>query len=678
MNRSRRRLRGLTVATASVGVALLATGVAAAAAITRHDQVGQTTARGVVLPDNQTVSPLGVRTLTTGGRLLSSDLAPGGGRLAALSYRNGTGFLSIFDTKHNKLLQQVGTGNAGDPKIGDGSVAADGPIYSPDGATLWVPQTADLLRFSVNPDGTVQPTPVKIPMLNGSTPLLPSGGAFSQDGKTLYLALNNVNAVGYLDTTTNTLVRQVPVGVAPRQVALVGGKLYVSNEGGRVATAKDFTNLTSGTPVAADKSTGAVNNGTVSVLEPASGAVSTLKVGLEPTALYAHGSTLFVANSNNDSITLIDTAKQRVAQTVNVNPLPGSTVGSYPNAITMPDADHVYVSIGRDNAIAVYRYNGSATAPLQYEGLIPTDWYPVNVAKDPATGKIVVTNDKGIGARGLPKTISEGPDANAVTGLNTYSDTGSVTTFSAPTEADLGKLTHTVFIDNDWQKLLQRSVTAATNAAPAVLPVKLGAPSKIKHVFLLVKENRTYDQVLGDIGKGDSDPSYTQFGASVTPNEHALANQFGLFDNFYDEGTLSADGHNWLMQADANDYIEKEFGAFYRSYPAQGGDALAYQRNGFLWNAAEAAGNTVANFGEYNNFFTADNDPNRPTWAQWYQDSLILEGKASGPLPVPTDKYKTYADIPSLNKITDPSYPKFDTDVPDQYRTDIWLKSFQQ
>lgn len=678
MSRNRRRLRGLTVATATLGVAVLASGVAVAATLSKHDKVGETTARGVVLPDNQTVSPLGTRTLTTGGRLLSSDLAPAGGHLAALSYRNGVGFLSIFDTKRNKLVQQVGTTNTGDPKIGDGTVAADGPLYSPDGSTLWVPQTSDLLKFTVNSDGTVVAKPTVIPMVDGSTPLLPSGGTFSADGKTMYLALNNTNQLAVFDTASNTITRRITVGVAPRQVALVNGKLYVSNEGGRAATAKDFTNLTSGTPVAADQSTGAVNNGTVSVVDPTSGAVSSIKVGLEPTALYASGSTLFVANSNQDSISLIDTAKNKLAQTVNVNPLPGSTVGSYPNAITMPDASHVYVSIGRDNAIAVYHYNGSAKAPLQYVGLIPTDWYPVNVAKDPASGRIVVTNDKGIGARGTPKTIAEGPDANTVTGLNTYSDTGSMTTFSAPTEAALGKLTHTVFLDNDWQKLLQQSATTAASSAATVLPAKLGAPSKIKHVFLLVKENRTYDQVLGDIGKGDSDPTLTQFGGSVTPNEHALANQYGLFDNFYDEGTLSADGHNWLMQADANDYIEKEFGAFYRSYPAQGGDALAYQRNGFLWNAAEAAGNSVANFGEYNNFFTADNDPNRPTWAQWYQDSLILEGKATGTLPVPVDKYKTYADIPSLNAITDPTYPKFDTDVPDQYRADIWLKSFQQ
>ena len=155
-----------------------------------------------------------------------------------------------------------------------------------------------------------------------------------------------------------------------------------------------------------------------------------------------------------------------------------------------------------------------------------------------------------------------------------------------------------------------------------------------------------------------------------------MASTFGLFDNFYDEGTLSADGHNWLVQADANDYIEKEFGAFYRSYPAQGGDALAYQRDGFLWNAVQAAGGTAKDFGEYNNFLKQPGTV--PSWSQYYQDSQILEGKASGPLPVPLSQVYSYADIPSLNAIDDHQYPVFDLGIPDQYRADIWLQSFRQ
>jgi hypothetical protein len=208
------------------------------------------------------------------------------------------------------------------------------------------------------------------------------------------------------------------------------------------------------------------------------------------------------------------------------------------------------------------------------------------------------------------------------------------------------------------------------------VPARLGCPSPIKHVFLIIRENRTYDQVLGDIGKGNSDPTLAQFGTTITPNAHALADAYGLFDNFYDEGTLSADGHNWLVQADANDYIEKEFGAFYRSYPAQGGDALAYQRDGFIWNAAQAAGLTAKAYGEYNNFLQQEAPV--PSWSEYYQDSLILEGKATGTLPVPESSVNTYADIPSLNAIDDHEYPAFDLGIPDQYRTDVWDQSFAQ
>ena len=642
-----------------------------------NQQTGQNTANGILLPSNQWVKPIGTRTLVTNGRLPSSTLSPDGTTMAALTWQNFTGFLSLINVTTGKIVQQVGTGSSSDPAIGDGSVAADGPFYSPDGKSLWVPQSIDLLRFSVQANGLVNTTPVVIQLTGPNGPALPSGMAFSPDGSKAYVALNGSNTLGVIDTATNALVTQVPVGNAPRQVVLAGDQAFVSNEGGRPANPGDFTNLSDGTPIVSDNSTGAASTGTVSIVDLGTGQqTGIISVGLEPTAMYLHGRALFVANSNDDSVSVIDTAAKQVTQTFNVNPLPGSAVGSYPNAITMPDAEHILVSIGRDNAIAVFRYNGPVS-PVQYQGLLPTDWYPVNVALDAKLGKIVVTNDKGIGARGPESTIAKGPGTNPATGHNTYDDTGSLTTFALPSQEDLGRYTHQVFVDNDWEHLLASRSSPSVAGATAAVPARLGEPSPIKHVFLIVKENRTYDQVLGDMAKGNGDPSLAQFGGSVTPNQHALASSFGLFDNFYDEGTLSADGHNWLMQADANDYIEKEFGAFFRSYPAQGGDALAYQRDGFLWNAAQRAGQTAVSFGEYNNFFNVP-ATGYPTWQQWYQDSQILEGKASGPLPVPLDKYSTYADIPSLNAIDNHQYPRFDLDVPDQYRTDIWLRSFQQ
>ena len=125
------------------------------------------------------------------------------------------------------------------------------------------------------------------------------------------------------------------------------------------------------------------------------------------------------------------------------------------------------------------------------------------------------------------------------------------------------------------------------------MPTRLGDPSTIKHVFLLVKENRTYDQVYGDIAEGNGDRSLAQFGAKVTPNQHALAKQFGLYDNTYDIGTNSAEGHNWLMQGDNPEYTESSAGEYVRSYDTED-DVLGHQRSGFLWTAAEAAGKTRA------------------------------------------------------------------------------------
>jgi hypothetical protein len=312
-------------------------------------------------------------------------------------------------------------------------------------------------------------------------------------------------------------------------------------------------------------------------------------------------------------------------------------------------------------------------------GLIPTDWYPVQVQADPALGgQIVVTNDKGVGALGPESTINKGAFTSPATGHNTYDDTGSVTEFTLPPDNQLSAYTRSVFVDNAWTSIPLIN-SGFFDPVRSVIPARLGGSSPIKHIVVIVRENRTYDQELGDLGIGNGDPTLAQFGAQVTPNAHALARRFGDLDNFYDEGTLSADGHNWIVQAEANDYVEKEFGAFYRSYPSQGGDALAYQRDGFLWDAAETAGLSVQDFGEYA-YNPYSLPANAPDWDEFYQASQIMEGKASGPLPPNTQPgtYPTSSDIPSLQKIIVPTFPNFQLQIPDQYRVDTWLPIFEQ
>ena len=567
-----------------------------------------------------------------------------------------------------------------------------------------MPQSTFLLRFSFDPTtGTATQTaaiplcgsPLSQPQCdpnigpsNASGAELPSGMAYSSDESKLYVALNGANKLAVIDNpsaTTPTVGSTIPVGNAPRQVVISpdGTTAYVSNEGGRPAQPGEFTNLSDGTPIVSNKSTGGAITGTVSVVNLASGQeTQEIPVGLQPTALYQDGTALFVANSNDDSLSVIDERDNQVTQTVNTNPIPGQTVGSYANAISMV-GHKVLVSIGRDNAIAVYKYRG-LSRPMRLQGLLPTDWYPVQVQPDPqlAAGDIVVTNDKGIGAQGPPSTINKGPytapGAESVTDHNTYDDTGSVTVFPLPDRSGIRQATRTVSTDNDWEQIKPIN-QGDYDTVPKVIPAHLGGHSPIKHIVVIIRENRTYDQDLGDLGEGNGDPADAQFGAQITPNGHALAYRFGDLDNFYDEGTLSADGHNWIVQAEANDYVEKEFGAFYRSYPSQGGDALAYQRDGFLWNAAEKAGLSVQNFGEY--IYNPYSLPaGSPDWDTWYAESQWLEDGHQGTEPIsnPCQYTRAQSDIPSLQAITDLCFPNFQLSIPDQYRVDKWLPVFQR
>ena len=778
--RTRVRRRGRVAIVAALATCIGVVGVASAWAggfnpFGDNQVAAQPLSSAILLPTNQWISPLGKRILDndgTGGagqmgaRLVSSAISPNGQYLAALGWNNFQGFLTIVDLKTGTIVSQ--TALTGDSAGDDPTVAADGPLFTPSPTagteTLWVPQSEFLQKYSFNdstgaatPEGSIFlcGTPNEPPsytycsgyddagefgensaqasdVANGAE--LPSGMALSPDGSKLYVALNGANKLGVIDTANDTVLDEIPVGNAPRQVVLANKNgtefAYVSNEGGRPSNAGDrCTNLSDGTSIVSNCSTGGASTGTVSVVSLNSGLganqgqeTQEIPVGLEPTALFQNGNALFVANSNDDSMSVIDERTNTVTQTVRTNPVPGATVGSYANAISM-SGSNVLVSIGRDNAIAVYRYDG-LSQPMRPVGLLPTDWYPVEVQPDNALGNgtIVVTNDKGIGAQGptidpLPSTSCTGYPANAsygcinkgiytepvcsgcnAYGRNTYQDTGSVTTFTMPTtDWQLGHDTRTVFTDNDWNQI--RPINQGDyDTVPRVIPAHLGGYSPIKHVVVIVRENRTYDQVLGDITSLDGqsvngDPADAQFGAQVTPNAHALAERFGDLDNFYDEGTLSADGHNWLVQAEANDYVEKEFGAFYRSYPSQAGDALAYQRDGFLWNAAERAGLSVQNFGEYiYNPYSLPSDtptclpPNAPagtspsTWDCFYAESQWLENGRQGTEPISNacQYTKAQSDIPSLQAITDPCFPNFQLSIPDQYRVDQWLPVFQQ
>ncbi|MGN6244453.1 MAG: phosphoesterase [Motilibacteraceae bacterium] len=665
--RGRRRTQVLAGA-ATVAVAVAGTGVAAAATdrFGTH-RVGDSTGQGLLLPSNQNIKPIGDRLLVDNGKLLASTVSPDGRYLAALTNDRAIA-LTIIDLQQHKILQQAGTSGDADLKISSNNVGQEGPFYTPDGTFLWMPQVNGFDRFPVNADGTVgAPTFLSLPK-QGSKSALPTGVAFSADGTVAYVALNGQNQVAKLDAATGEVLARYDVGNAPRQVRLVGGKLYVSDEAGRPAQPGDPTLNSYGTQVVADQTTGATTTGTVSVVDvdDASAPVRTIDVGLHPTALLAHGNVLFVTNTGSDTVSVIDTTKDEVVQTIDTQPWQGSTVGYAPNALALTPDGRLLVSLGRANALAVYSYT-SPQEPVSYLGLLPTDYYPEEIAL--VGGKVVVTNLRGIGARGPQATISKGPGTEPATGYNTHDSTGTLTSFSMPSDALLKRYTAQVWQQNDWG----HGATPAEgkkSEKPVPVPLHLGDPSTIKHVFLIVKENRTYDQVLGDDPRGNGDASLAQFGQQVTPNTHALAKQFGLFDNTYDVGTNSAEGHNWVMEADDPEYVESQAGEYERSYDSED-DALGHQRSGFLWTGVQAAGKTVRDFGEYHQFL---DKPKGAHWSDFYCDSRNME--ATGADPVLT--VRSSSPIPSLNSVSVPGYPKFDTDIPDQYRFDIWKRDFEK
>ncbi|MFC1408786.1 bifunctional YncE family protein/alkaline phosphatase family protein [Streptacidiphilus sp. N1-12] len=653
--------RRATLVTACVtALAVAATGTAFAET---HqfgtEQVGQVTAKGQVISSDQYLAPYGTRLVLNDGKIMSSSVSPDGGHLAA-SVTDGDAALVVVDLKSGQVRQRIGSAAVDDLRISSSAVGQEGPTYSPDGSQLWLGQTDGYTRFTVNADGTLS-NPVAVPIpADGPKHALVGAAVFSADGSTVYSAVNGQNRVVAINAATGAVEQSWAVGNAPRGIVQVGGRLYVSNEGGRPAKAGDSTLNSYNTQVPASPVTGATTTGTVSVIDLAkpSAAVRSIEVGLHPTAVYAAHGAVFVTNTAGNSVSVIDTARGRVVQTIATQPWPEASVGYEPDAVTLTADGHLLVTLGRANAVAVYRYTGPQQ-PVSYVGLLPTDYFPAEIT---TVGKqVVVSNTRGIDA--LRPTNSAGH--------GTHDTTSSLTRFTLPSDRVIRSETAKVFQQNGWTNgAVALAAKGNSKAEPVPVPARIGAPSTIKHVFLIVKENRTYDQLFGDMAQGNGDAALAQFGENVTPNQHALAQQFGLYDNTYDIGTNSAEGHNWLMQADDPEYTESSAGEYLRSYDTED-DALGHQESGFLWTGAQAAGKSVRDFGEFQQFLTK---PATASWQNLYCDAKTMDATGQG-TAYPLD---SSSPIPSLNSVSVPGFPKFDTSVPDQYRYEIWKQDFQK
>jgi YVTN family beta-propeller protein len=454
----------------------------------------------------------------------------------------------------------------------------------------------------------------------GESPLaLPNEVAINNEegNDFLYVVLNGNNQIVKIDLQTRQTAWTKPTGVAPYGITISDNKsdgfqIYVTNWGGTMPSETSHEE-TAGVPYGkafVDPVTGAINNGTVSVFEPNGTLIKEIAVGLHPNKII-HSSDnrfVYVSNGNSDNITVIDTRSNNVIDSIPVKLFPGESgfTGDSPGAMALGSGDTtLYVANGLDNALAVInlgnKLSSNGYGETIIKGFIPTETYPSGIEiKD---NILYVTNLEGEGPRINSQDIKkEYPDADVPDtkggAYNSHKEMATLSIIPIPDENDLALHTDKVQKLNLTFRTQLARVLPRKNIAPKPVPDRIGEPSVFNHVVYIIKENRTYDQILGDMKEGDGREDLCIFGNKVTPNEHQLAKEFLLLDNYYASGKSSAEGHQWTDAAMVTDYLERNVRGWFRSYPHVQEDALVYDKNGFIWNNAATHGKSVKIYGE--------------------------------------------------------------------------------
>ena len=637
------------------------------------EPVGEIGPQRYVTPVHQVLTPIGMQVELPGMRPQAVALSPNG-RLLATSGK--TPELVLIDPQNGDIKQRVAlpSSETRNPDTisshilkpdKSGQLSYTGLIFSPDGSRIYLSNVnGDIKVFSVSPEGQASGLfSIALPAAKAPNRKeeIPAGLAISQDGHRLYAALNLSNRLVQIDTATGEVLRFWPVGVAPYGVVLVGDKAYVSNWGGRLPDDDSLTGpVGQGMRVRVDPVRFIANEGSVSVIHlTQEKPVNHIRVGLHSSAIAGSpdGRHVVVANAGGDTLSVIDTQTDTVVETVWAKSSPADLFGASPNALAFnAKGDELYVANGTQNAVAVFRFHPGESKLL---GLIPVGWFPGAVAYDPLRHRLMVANIKGVGStRGL-----KGKQANE---FNTYQYHGTLSIVPIPQSQELPSLTCTV-LENYRHPLLEEARQPARPNQPSrPIPQRVGEPSVFEHVVYIIKENRTYDQVLGDIPTGNGNPSLCIFGAEITPNQHNMVRQFVLLDNMYCSGILSADGHQWADSAFATDYMEKSFAGFPRSYPDgmedSDVDALAYAPTGFIWDNVIAHGKSLRMYGEFAITETAWAVPGKkgsPIFLDYYHDFIDQTHRiniASRPA------------IESLRPHLNTRTVGWDLDIPDQFR----------
>ena len=670
--------------------ALLATALSIMAATPNSlgstEQVGHIALNRMVTPVHQIVTPAGVQVDLPGLRPQAIALSPNG-RLLVTAGK--TSELLVVDPATGKILQRVALPsekqNEPQPEVvspnilqpdAKGQVSFTGLVFSPDGKRIYLSNVNGSVKvFALAPDDKVTGShSIPLPLANAlrRKEEIPSGLAVSLDGSRLYVAFNLSNQLGEFDVTSGKLLRTFEVGVAPYDVAIAAGNAYVSNWGGRRPQPGDTTGPAGrGTEVRVDPVTHIASEGSVTVIDLASG-----KVRAE-VLVHRHASALAVtpdfrhvvcANAADDNLSVIDTATDKIVETIWVKQSPTDLFGASPNALAFDaKGKTLYVANGTQNAIAVVDFKPGESKLV---GLIPVGWFPGAITFHAARNLLCVANIKG-----LP-TTTRVEKQTGKPGFNSHQYSGSLSLVPVPPKKALPALSAIVWKNYRREQLAVAKLPPRPGQPARPVPERIGEPSVFKHVVYIIKENRTYDQVLGDMKPGNGDPSLCIFPDRITPNQHKLAREFVLLDNTYCSGILSADGHQWSTTAFATDYMEKSFAGFPRSYPDGMGedemDALAYAPTGFLWDNVLKHGKTLRNYGEFALPAVRWADAKRkgsPKWMDCWKEYQEKKGEvifASKPA------VKSLAPHLATNTVG------WDMAVPDLFRADFFINELKQ
>ena len=578
---------------------------------------GLTRDGSVLLPNGWSIKGAG-RHSKLGDFPVLAELHPTDAVLAVLHAGHGEHEVVTVDAKTGKVIGRVAM-----PET------FAGLTWSRDGKTLYVGGGWDdvIYRFDYAQGLLSNQAKIGYPKTLGDRQRrAPAGLALSKEGQTLWVANVVGHTVSKFNTTSGLLEGEWPLDADSYPYGLAWDesrqRLYVSLWG----------------------------KSTVLVIDSNSGeVVGRWKSEEHPNELLLarEGKVLYVANANRNSVSVFDTEAGKAVEVIGTAIDPRAPSGSTPSSLALTaDETVLFIANANTNNLAVVNVKEvGASTPL---GFIPTGWYPtsVRISRDDKT--LYVLNGKGQSS----KSNRDGPNP-LVSGSGSIRDyigglfQGTLSVIPMPGPAEMAAYSKTVYECSPLKRDDPTAVVGPTPSPNNPIPARLGDPSPIKHCVYIIKENRTYDQVLGDLPEGNGEADLCLFPESVTPNHHALAREFVLLDNFYVDGEVSADGHEWTMGAYATDYVERTWPLSYRGdrripYPAEGALEIARPFGGYLWDRAAEKGISYRSYGEFTRNGATPADPS-------------------------TTKIKT------LEGHFDPQFRSYDLDYPDVRRAERFL-----